>query len=148
MFPSFSKQMTYSYSNISNNSQDDLELPTTHMQPQPQPLKMNRLAYTIKLVCCSVGFLLVGFFLGQSFAQKGSKFSSTLALPFEPHLFKYERLFGEKPSNDSNSAWDELFPKRGGFFSHPKIAPQRSAYAVFHQLHCLVSCLVFRLSTK
>ncbi|KAF2250332.1 hypothetical protein BU26DRAFT_379493, partial [Trematosphaeria pertusa] len=57
-------------------------------------------------------------------------------LATEEKMFRQEQLFGE-PSNASNAAWGALFPKRGGFFNHPDIAPERSAYAVFHQLHCL-----------
>ena len=53
-------------------------------------------------------------------------------------VFHYNGTFGEAASNASNAAWSELFPKQGGFFKHPTIAPQRSAFAVFHQLHCLV----------
>jgi hypothetical protein len=82
--------------------------------------------------------MCIGFFLGQGFAQRGSSFSSSLALAVNPHLFKMEAIYGAKPSNESDTAWNALMPKRGGFFNHPKIAPERSAYAVFHQLHCLV----------
>lgn len=30
-----------------------------------------------------------------------------------------------------------MFPAEGGFFIHPQIAPTRSTFSVFHQLHCL-----------
>ena len=53
-------------------------------------------------------------------------------------VFQYDRIFGEAPSNLSDLAWQALFPEQGGFFKHPDIAPERSAFAVFHQLHCLV----------
>ena len=54
-------------------------------------------------------------------------------------LFVYNRTFGEPPSPSTNRAWEALFPEQGGFFKHPSIAPHRSAFSVFHQLHCLVS---------
>lgn len=54
-------------------------------------------------------------------------------------MFKYERVYGEKPSNITNQAWKQLFPDQGGFFKHPDLAPRRSALSVFHQLHCLVN---------
>ena len=54
-------------------------------------------------------------------------------------VFKYNRTFGEVSSNETIRAWEELFPEQGGFFRHPTIAPKRSAFSVFHQLHCLVS---------
>ena len=54
-------------------------------------------------------------------------------------VFKYNRTFGDVPSNYTNQAWEDLFPLQGGFFKHPDLAPERSAFSVFHQLHCLVS---------
>ena len=54
-------------------------------------------------------------------------------------VFRYNRTFGEPSSDKTDRAWQELFPEQGGFFKHPTIAPQRSAFSVFHQLHCLVS---------
>ncbi|KAL8733396.1 MAG: hypothetical protein Q9181_003604 [Wetmoreana brouardii] len=50
-------------------------------------------------------------------------------------IFRYNRTFGAAPSNASDAAWESIFPEQGGFFKHPIIAPQRSALAVFHQLH-------------
>ncbi|KAF1963934.1 hypothetical protein BU23DRAFT_494794, partial [Bimuria novae-zelandiae CBS 107.79] len=45
--------------------------------------------------------------------------------------------FGKPPTNETDAAWESLFPKHGGFFVHPQLAPDRSAFSVFHQLHCL-----------
>lgn len=53
-------------------------------------------------------------------------------------IFRYNRTYGSPPSNITNAAWAALFPEQGGFFKHPSIAPDRSAFSVFHQLHCLV----------
>ena len=53
-------------------------------------------------------------------------------------IFKCNRTFSERPTLNNNKAWDALFPEQGGFFKHPSLAPTRSAFAVFHQLHCLV----------
>lgn len=55
-----------------------------------------------------------------------------------PRVFRYNATFAERPSVITDSAWESLFPAQGGFFKHPTIAPERSAFAVFHQLHCLV----------
>ena len=60
----------------------------------------------------------------------------------KPVTFKYNRLFGGEPSNETNEAWEALFPVQGGFFRHPKLASKRSALSVFHQLHCLVSLAI------
>lgn len=51
-------------------------------------------------------------------------------------IFRYNITFGED-SSDTAKAWASLFPKHGGFFRHPILAKQRSAFSVFHQLHCL-----------
>ncbi|OAG06623.1 uncharacterized protein CC84DRAFT_1088765, partial [Paraphaeosphaeria sporulosa] len=51
--------------------------------------------------------------------------------------FRYNRSFSYPPSNHTNHAWREIFPEEGGFFVHPVIAPTRSTFSVFHQLHCL-----------
>ncbi|TVY82610.1 Oxidase ustYa [Lachnellula suecica] len=53
------------------------------------------------------------------------------------HTFHYNRSFSYPPSNHTNRAWRSIFPKKGGFFVHPTIAPTRSTFSVFHQLHCL-----------
>ena len=59
-------------------------------------------------------------------------------VPYTPLVFRYNRTFGERPSDESHKAWKDLFPEQGGYFRHPTLAPQRSAFSVFHQLHCLV----------
>ena len=56
-------------------------------------------------------------------------------------IFEYAPIFGSPPSNASNKAWSHIFPEQGGFFKHPNLAPERSAFSVFHQLHCLVTPL-------
>jgi hypothetical protein len=53
------------------------------------------------------------------------------------YTFEQNNTFGQPPSKEVNAAWRDLLPKRGGFFTHPTIAPERSAFAVFHQIHCL-----------
>jgi hypothetical protein len=58
-------------------------------------------------------------------------------------VFQYDDQFGEAPSPATDAAWKSLFPKQGGFFRHPILAPERSAFSVFHQLHCLVSYSLF-----
>ena len=68
--------------------------------------------------------------------------SDVCTVSTEMEVFRYNRTFGSAPSDLTDRAWDALFPEQGGFFKHPTIAPQRSAFAVFHQLHCLVSISV------
>lgn len=56
-----------------------------------------------------------------------------------PVTFEYEFNFAEAPSNLTSQRWESLFPQNGGFFKHPDVGPDPVGFAVFHQLHCLVS---------
>lgn len=55
-----------------------------------------------------------------------------------PKVLMYNRTFSEN-SHNTALAWDSIFPKQGGYFSHPTIAPTRATFSVFHYLHCLVN---------
>ncbi|CRG89182.1 hypothetical protein PISL3812_06218 [Talaromyces islandicus] len=52
-------------------------------------------------------------------------------------FMEYNSTFTQRPSPESNNAWDSLFPKGVGFIKHPTIAPETSGLVVFHALHCL-----------
>jgi hypothetical protein len=58
------------------------------------------------------------------------------------HNFTYNPLYTSPANLTTDKAWLGLFPYLGGFFQHPQIAPERAAFAVFHQLHCLVRLLL------
>lgn len=110
-------------------------------------------AVNISLICLLLG---VAFLVGTRWASTGTRSepdrmsSSTRFFVDYPtdeivrtvntifQVFRYDRTFGDRPSNKSDEAWHALFPEQGGFFRHPKLAPKRSALAVYHQLHCLV----------
>ena len=79
---------------------------------------------------------LSSFFAGRGSITSDSRL--TIPLGTRSEVFRYSRMFGSAPSDDSDTAWASLFPEQGGYFKHPVIAPERSAFAVFHQLHCLV----------
>lgn len=66
-----------------------------------------------------------------------SQYQINVPLDVKRQIFRYNRTFGEGPSSTTDRAWEELFPEQGGFFAHPALAPKRSAFSVFHQLHCL-----------
>ncbi|KAH8761128.1 hypothetical protein F5883DRAFT_129171 [Diaporthe sp. PMI_573] len=78
----------------------------------------------------------VGYLLGSSRTARASEIGA-LPLALETHTFQYNRSFSYPPSEHTNRAWREIFPAEGGFFVHPTIAPTRSTFSVFHQLHCL-----------
>ncbi|KAH6675787.1 hypothetical protein B0J14DRAFT_372239 [Halenospora varia] len=81
--------------------------------------------------------ILLGKYVDLDSLRTKLSIQTTLKLSSEQSIFRYNRTFGERPSNKTNKAWDELFPLQGGYFRHPRIALERSALAVFHQLHCL-----------
>ena len=137
MLPLFSKKFEYSYSSLPYREND--EPSATGSPKQWRCAKIPHIPQAVKVSIYSLMLMLIGFFLGYSFAQHQSSASGPLVLSVKPHKFEMKPVFGDKPSKESNAAWGELFPVRGGFFNHPTIAPKRSAYAVFHQLHCLVS---------
>jgi hypothetical protein len=72
-------------------------------------------------------------------ANPPKRSSDAKAVPTLPIQLEYNASFGDAPNPVTEAAWDNLLPKQGGFFQHPTIAPVRSDFAVFHQLHCLVS---------
>ncbi|MCJ1285826.1 hypothetical protein MMC26_005167 [Xylographa opegraphella] len=78
---------------------------------------------------------LVSFSAGRRMSTKAQR--PNLELNVVTQVFKYNRTFAEAPSDISDRAWKDIFPPRGGFFAHPGIAPHRSTFSVFHQLHCL-----------
>lgn len=49
----------------------------------------------------------------------------------------YNRTFSQPPSPESDAAWASMFPEGVGFVKHPKISPELSGVAVFHELHCV-----------
>ncbi|KAF6825887.1 hypothetical protein CPLU01_09977 [Colletotrichum plurivorum] len=62
---------------------------------------------------------------------------SILRLPLSAKTLQINLSYAMPPSEAVNKAWSSLIPSRGGFFTYPKIAPEESCFAVFHQLHCL-----------
>lgn len=100
---------------------------------------VGRFPQWIYLAFYSLALSGLGFTIGTHYTKHSLRSTNPLLLETKDQLFEHQKIYGGKPSNESNAVWDSLMPKRGGFFNHPEIAPERSAYAVFHQLHCLVS---------
>lgn len=59
------------------------------------------------------------------------------AVETAPRTFLLDLNYAMPPSPKVDKAWSSLLPERGGFFTHPNIAPKESCLAVFHQIHCL-----------
>lgn len=87
---------------------------------------------------------VVSLILGRKFEEnKASPCLHGFTVKSVSQVFLYDDRFGEPPSPITDAAWESLFPEQGGFFKHPTLAPERSAFSVFHQLHCLVSFFFF-----
>jgi hypothetical protein len=60
------------------------------------------------------------------------------------HTFTYNDSFPQPPSADNihyDQPWRTLFPTHGPYFNKSATEPERWTFAVFHQLHCVVSLL-------
>ncbi|MDI1485618.1 MAG: hypothetical protein OHK93_003807 [Ramalina farinacea] len=49
----------------------------------------------------------------------------------------YNLTYTREPTDETNAAWDAMFPTGVGFVKHPEISPELSGIAVFHELHCV-----------
>ena len=89
------------------------------------------------LICGLLVVVTAGasFFAGRYSAGTGPDSPIPLATVSKP--FVYNRTFASAPSPASDRAWAALFPAHGGFFTRPPLAPERSVFSAFHQLHCL-----------
>ena len=56
---------------------------------------------------------------------------------------QFNKAFPQRPNEESDVAWANLFPEKLGFVQHPELAPNVAGIAVFHELHCLVSTQTF-----
>lgn len=90
---------------------------------------------SLPTIPCTISYTQCSFFNCQVKALT----SSCVLVHTKTKIFHYDPRFGAVPSNASNAIWQSIFPAQGGFFKHPTLAPKRSAFSVFHQLHCLVS---------
>jgi len=83
--------------------------------------------------------LFIGFLLGRlpSSSQIASLDSLLPPAGNQLETWIYNRTFSSAPTNETELAWREIFPKGRGFIHHPTLAPNISGIAVFHELHCL-----------
>ncbi|KAJ5998327.1 hypothetical protein N7451_006137 [Penicillium sp. IBT 35674x] len=85
--------------------------------------------------------LILGWVTGQHFSDK--KWDGLISPPGNVEVvFEHDLLFSERPTPESEAAWNSLIPVGRGFVHHPEIAPFISNLAVFHQLHCLHAIVV------
>ena len=112
----------------------------------------------VQLVACFIFALLVGTFLGRHSIKTHDNGLLCEMYP-EPSrtvlylltlgslapvggvisTWHHNTTFSQKPTVDSELAWNSIVPVGRGFIHHPDLAPFISNIAVFHQIHCLVS---------
>lgn len=135
-------------------------------KPRSSPCSKTNVSLNLIAVaslCCLVA--VVGFFAGR---YSRPTHQSVINCKFQPpkpvfetftddspkssvenlsHIFRYNHTFAEN-SQRADQAWKDVLPPQNGYFSHPKIAPQRSTLSVYHQLHCLVctTCLFLTIA--
>ncbi|KAI0432346.1 hypothetical protein F5Y09DRAFT_301917 [Xylaria sp. FL1042] len=79
---------------------------------------------------------IFGFALGRTGSFQ-ERVNPALALQKVIYSFRYNISYTEEPSLYTDQLWSDLFPMDGGFFVHSTIAPTRTTFSSFHQLHCL-----------
>jgi len=106
--------------------------------PKWRSLPLSRtIAICAGIWLLSVSLAAIGGFKFASYGHTDTPLGPVQVSSQIRQTYQYNRTFAEPPSVATDQAWDEMFPLYGGFFQHPKFAPQRSGLAVFHQLHCL-----------
>ncbi|KAK1720340.1 uncharacterized protein BDZ83DRAFT_785360 [Colletotrichum acutatum] len=110
-----------------DNSQRTLEALSCHFELLPRP-------WTTSLGHSREG---IGYLVGKGSRHIKQEVSQTLELSEVIHPLQGNESFIGRPNRERNRAWENLFPEDGGFFIHPSIAPERSVFSTFHQVHCL-----------
>ncbi|CAI6332295.1 unnamed protein product [Periconia digitata] len=113
-----------------------VKLPTAEEDKSPPARYGRNTSIFILSVCASFIAGALGFLATRQLTSVVSH-NHTFQLDESIHTFHYNRSFSYPPSNRTNRAWRDIFPAEGGFFVHPIVAPTRSTFSVFHQLHCL-----------
>jgi len=117
----------------------------SHKEYQYSSLKSlpERYEFPLKAVLfllLAVASCITTFFAGKHFAKVESK--EVIQLDIIPQVLQYNRTFSEDPALRKGlpDIWDTIFPNSGhtgGYFAHPTLAPRRSTFSAYHQLHCL-----------
>ncbi|KAF2019172.1 hypothetical protein BU24DRAFT_114526 [Aaosphaeria arxii CBS 175.79] len=109
---------------------------STNNGPSKQKGRFFAVAWLILLV--GYIWLFVALYQnGRNRAGSSTIVRETVGLEPQARIFKEDQKYANRPNLTTNKAWLDLFPMQGGFFRHPKIAPERSTFSTFHQLHCL-----------
>jgi len=131
MFPKQDSQ----YSSLAG-SETSAEIP-------PRPARHRLLFKPLLLLILVIFTSTLSFLAGKNW-QVGvvkNNYTSTISLDIIPQVLEYKRPFAEDPRLQVEDIWDSIFPNNGsqgsGYFSHPDIAPKRSTFSAYHQLHCL-----------
>ncbi|KAF2738047.1 hypothetical protein EJ04DRAFT_429675 [Polyplosphaeria fusca] len=70
-------------------------------------------------------------------SERITSHANSFKVPTTIRTMEWANEFATRPSNESEIAWQSMYPRGGTFFSHAPEVPTRSTLSVFHQLHCL-----------
>jgi len=126
------------YSSVAS-SEADSEI-SAEMPPRPSSHGMIYKSFIILILLLFTS--IVSFLAGKQWQVGNIKNTNTQTIPLDiiPQVLEYQRPFADNPKLQDGDIWDSIFPNngsRGGYFSHPDIAPKRSTFSAYHQLHCL-----------
>ena len=127
------------------DSHDDCSAKETLLLPSEQeptyPSSRNRVLSQLLLHIITFVFAMgAGIFLGSQLKIIHSKSPPGLLDPpgSVRQVWQHNLTFSQKPTLESERAWDSIIPVGRGFIHHKEVAPFISNIAVYHQLHCLV----------
>jgi len=126
------------YSSLADNENDS----EISVALSPRPSRHRLLFKPLFIIMLVVFISTVSFITGKRWQVGDVKNSyiSVISLDIIPQVLEYQRPFADDPKLQDGDIWDGMFPNngsRGGYFSHPDIAPKRSTFSAYHQLHCL-----------
>ncbi|KAF2496999.1 hypothetical protein BU16DRAFT_617031 [Lophium mytilinum] len=90
----------------------------------------------ILLIVTAVVASTLGFYAGRNSIKATDE--GLLLPPGKVHqVWHHNETFSQKPTPQSEAAWNSLAPIGRGFVYHPVVSPIVSGITVFHQLHCV-----------
>lgn len=136
MAPS-SSQKEVNYQPLASDEPEAL----TSSLAKPHFLSSRAAVMIVPIVVTFTIALILGWVTGQHFSDK--RWDGLISPPGNVEVvFEHDLLFSERPTPESEAAWNSIIPVGRGFVHHPEIAPFISNLAVFHQLHCLHAIVV------
>ena len=129
---------------VSRSSKDfdarEALLSISEKEQDPRPSRNRGRNLLLLLIPTSVFALVTGIIIGALLPKFHSRRATDL--PHPPgavhQIWQHNLSYSQKPTPESEEAWNSIIPLGRGFIHHERLAPFISNIAVFHQLHCLV----------